>query len=229
MPFRSKAQQRFMFAAEDRGELKKGTAESWARKTPSIKKLPEKVEKGGRKKEAHLSAAFELGRAEALREAGMTKEGAGGLGGVLADTKALWLPAAAGSYFAGPEERGTGALLGLGAGALGRRLGMQALERLTFSPKELKTMRKFWTTRGLEKKAPELYERLQTLKRQKPLLSMLTGVGAGGAAGYALQKSKQPGGILGSAGQINNFPDTPAVSDMATHYAGLVPGEEYYI
>lgn len=43
MPFKSKAQQRFMFAAESRGEVPKGTAKRWARHTKSIKKLPEKV------------------------------------------------------------------------------------------------------------------------------------------------------------------------------------------
>jgi hypothetical protein len=44
MPFKSKAQQRFMFSAEDRGDFPKGTAMEWAHNTPSIKKLPEKVE-----------------------------------------------------------------------------------------------------------------------------------------------------------------------------------------
>lgn len=43
MPFKSKKQQRFMFAAEQRGEIKKGTAERWAKETPNIKALPEKV------------------------------------------------------------------------------------------------------------------------------------------------------------------------------------------
>lgn len=43
MPFKSKAQQRFMFAAEDRGEVPKGTAKRWAKHTESIKDLPEKV------------------------------------------------------------------------------------------------------------------------------------------------------------------------------------------
>ena len=43
MPFKSKAQQRFMFAAEDKGDVPKGTAEEWAHETPNIKKLPEKV------------------------------------------------------------------------------------------------------------------------------------------------------------------------------------------
>jgi hypothetical protein len=41
MPFKSKAQQRFMFAAENRGEVPKGTAERWAKYTPDIKALPE--------------------------------------------------------------------------------------------------------------------------------------------------------------------------------------------
>jgi hypothetical protein len=43
MPFKSKAQQRFMFAAEERGDVPKGTAREWAHKTKSIKKLPERV------------------------------------------------------------------------------------------------------------------------------------------------------------------------------------------
>jgi hypothetical protein len=43
MPFKSKAQARFMFAAEKRGDVKKGTAEEFAKATPDIKKLPEKV------------------------------------------------------------------------------------------------------------------------------------------------------------------------------------------
>lgn len=42
MPFKSKSQQRWMFAAEERGEVPKGTAKRWAEHTPSIKKLPEK-------------------------------------------------------------------------------------------------------------------------------------------------------------------------------------------
>ena len=43
MPFRSKAQQGFMFAEEARGGLPKGTALRWAHHTPNIKKLPEHV------------------------------------------------------------------------------------------------------------------------------------------------------------------------------------------
>ena len=49
MPFKSKAQQRFMFAAEKRGDVPKGTAGEWARasgkKPGGIKALPEKVKK----------------------------------------------------------------------------------------------------------------------------------------------------------------------------------------
>lgn len=45
MPFKSKAQQRFMFSAESRGELPKGTARRWAHHTKDIKKLPEHVKK----------------------------------------------------------------------------------------------------------------------------------------------------------------------------------------
>lgn len=49
-PFKSKAQQRFMFAAEARGELKKGTAKKWAEHTPNIKSLPNKVSKKKKKR-----------------------------------------------------------------------------------------------------------------------------------------------------------------------------------
>jgi hypothetical protein len=46
MPIRSKAENRWLHAAEARGEVKKGTAHRWAEhtKTP-IKNLPEKVGK----------------------------------------------------------------------------------------------------------------------------------------------------------------------------------------
>ena len=48
MPFRSKAQQRWMFAAEKRGEVKKGTSERWAKHTKNMKSLPARV-KGAKK------------------------------------------------------------------------------------------------------------------------------------------------------------------------------------
>jgi len=44
MPYKSQAQRRWMFAAEDRGEVPKGTAKRWAEHTKK-KKLPEKVKK----------------------------------------------------------------------------------------------------------------------------------------------------------------------------------------
>jgi hypothetical protein len=43
VPFRSKAQQRFMFAAEARGDLKPGTAMEFAHATPSMSRLPQHV------------------------------------------------------------------------------------------------------------------------------------------------------------------------------------------
>jgi len=45
VPFRSKAQMRFMHAAEAAGEIAQGTADRWADETPNIKQLPEKVKK----------------------------------------------------------------------------------------------------------------------------------------------------------------------------------------
>lgn len=43
MPFKSKAQQRKMFELEKQGKVPKGTAEQWAKETPNIGKLPERV------------------------------------------------------------------------------------------------------------------------------------------------------------------------------------------
>lgn len=49
MPFKSEAQRRFMYAAEARGEVPKGTAKRWAKETPKLKALPEYApEKDGR-------------------------------------------------------------------------------------------------------------------------------------------------------------------------------------
>jgi len=45
MPFKSQAQRKFFYAAEDRGELPEGTAERWEKHTPKGKKLPEHVKK----------------------------------------------------------------------------------------------------------------------------------------------------------------------------------------
>lgn len=45
--FKSKAQQKYMFAASDRGEISKETVEEFAHKTKDISKLPEHVKKDG--------------------------------------------------------------------------------------------------------------------------------------------------------------------------------------
>lgn len=43
MPFKSKAQERKFRELEDQGKLPKGTADRWAKETPSITKLPERI------------------------------------------------------------------------------------------------------------------------------------------------------------------------------------------
>jgi len=65
MPFKSKSQQRWMFAAESRGEVPKGTAQEWAHATKSIKALPEHIKK--QKKTASLSWIEELAKEAAHR------------------------------------------------------------------------------------------------------------------------------------------------------------------
>jgi len=50
-PFKSQAQRRFMYAAERRGDVPKGTATRWQKETPKSKKLPERV-KAAASKEA---------------------------------------------------------------------------------------------------------------------------------------------------------------------------------
>lgn len=60
MPFQSKAQQRYMFAAEARGDIKPGTAEEFAAATPSFKRLPEHV--GDKKSKGRKRAIAALRR-----------------------------------------------------------------------------------------------------------------------------------------------------------------------
>lgn len=62
MPFRSKAQMRWMFAAEERGELPEGTARRWAHETPNIKSLPDHAgsKKSKDKKKSVKRAALSL-------------------------------------------------------------------------------------------------------------------------------------------------------------------------
>jgi len=52
MPYKSEAQRRFMYAAESRGDVPKGTAARWSEETPKGKDLPEyvKAKKGALRK-----------------------------------------------------------------------------------------------------------------------------------------------------------------------------------
>lgn len=43
MPYKSKAQQRFMYAAEAKGDVESGTASRWSKETKDVKGLPERV------------------------------------------------------------------------------------------------------------------------------------------------------------------------------------------
>ncbi len=43
MPYKSKSQQRFMYAAEAEGDVEPGTAARWSKETKDAKGLPEKV------------------------------------------------------------------------------------------------------------------------------------------------------------------------------------------
>lgn len=44
MPFKSQAQRKYMFWAEEKGKLPKGIAEKWAKHTKNIHGLPERIE-----------------------------------------------------------------------------------------------------------------------------------------------------------------------------------------
>lgn len=57
MPFKSDAQRRYMFWAESKGKIPKGTSKRWAKHTPNIDELPEKV----KKKRNFQKKAFEIG------------------------------------------------------------------------------------------------------------------------------------------------------------------------
>lgn len=55
MPFRSKAQNRWMRWAEAKGKLKKGTAHRWAHETPGgVKNLPEFKRRKKSLKKGHM-------------------------------------------------------------------------------------------------------------------------------------------------------------------------------
>lgn len=59
MPFKSEAQRRWMYAAESRGEVPKGTAERWERHTKG-KQLPERVDSEAKKESVDLSVLQSL-------------------------------------------------------------------------------------------------------------------------------------------------------------------------
>lgn len=91
MPFKSKSQMRWMFAAEARGDLPKGTAKRWARHTKRIGSLPEKAESDNGKEETKRSwftaacadiarqVLQEVGKQAALVPAGTSQPGAGNI------------------------------------------------------------------------------------------------------------------------------------------------------
>lgn len=201
-----------------------------------------------RTKKANLELAYKRGLSQAMEEAGMSKE-AGmerRLGGLLGRTAHLWAPAAAGGVVAGPEHRTSGALAGLGLGILGKRIGLEGLRRGTFNPGELqkamqaaklqeagtgyKRLSELGNKSGkyrriskeLGESAPEFWENVASMKQQSPLYSW-GGRLAGGVGGGLLAKELLSGGQGSSP-----FQTAPAVSDVSTHYTGLVPGEEYY-
>lgn len=43
MPYKSKSQQRFMYAAEAKGDVEPGTAARWSKETKDAKGLPERA------------------------------------------------------------------------------------------------------------------------------------------------------------------------------------------
>jgi hypothetical protein len=43
VPYKSKSQQRYMYAAEERGDVEEGTASRWSKETKDVKGLPERV------------------------------------------------------------------------------------------------------------------------------------------------------------------------------------------
>lgn len=65
MPFKSKVQLGWMAAAEDRGEVPKGTFNRWKKHTKNISALPEKVK-----------TAYDLGVFCALESVGLIKQSA---------------------------------------------------------------------------------------------------------------------------------------------------------
>jgi hypothetical protein len=167
----SKSQQRFMSAAEDRGELPKGTAKRWAKHTPNIDKLPEKKHKSKHEKKAEFIASFISNFYDKL---GMSKNAAANspLLYVLTHAAELSLEKAA------AEEEGPGAqvdeaanaiinsqdiALGVGAPFVLGGLAGAGLSRL-FSPTqyEIKNLQKQELVAQYDSAIKELARRIQT-------------------------------------------------------------------
>lgn len=192
-----------------------------------------KVEKK-RTKKANLELAFEVGHARAFEEASSNKTAGleSRVGGLLARTAPLWAPAAAGGVVAGPEHRTEGALAGLGLGILGKRVGRKLLRRGLFKPPELELAGRAAKlgpesselknlVKSLGERGEEFGKGVQTLRSQGPVAEwggrLAGGVGGGYLANQLL--SQRP---------MSPFQSAPAVSDISSHYTGLIPGEEYY-
>lgn len=239
MPFKSQAQRRFMFAAEDRSELPKGTAKRWADHTKSIKSLPEHVKQKKQKKEAHLKLAFLLGQKMAMEEAGVKTAGAESLiGNVLMRSAHLWGPAGAGAALAGPDYRTEGAMLGLGAGALGKNLGRYMLRGSKFTPEELKALKPVWNSKTTDSAFKSFAESNKDLaSKYEEYLGQLTPaewagrIGGGVAAGMMVPKLVSPsypnpyarmGQSMAAPPQFMS-PPLPAVNDISGHYSGVLP------
>jgi len=161
MPYKSKAQQRWMYAAEDRGEVDPGTADRWSDETPNIKSLPEKVrqEKNGRAKAAQvLGLEKEAVVGAALRTVAPGAIIGGGTGALAAEEGNKLRGALTGAGI-GALTQVPAAWLG-GAGGVGIRKGLQQM--------------------GLAKKAPALKHSPEWMNampegRMTNLLSNLSG------------------------------------------------------
>ena len=136
MPFKSDAQRRFMFAAEDRGELPKGTAIRWAKETPNIKSLPEK--KKMKKTAAARIADYVLRKVAAeenkrkLTPEEVSQVAHNSLTGTLPGLMSGGAGAGYGISTAlgrTPKERLVATLLGAGAGGLSGALGAKLTHR----------------------------------------------------------------------------------------------------
>jgi hypothetical protein len=230
MPFKSEAQRRFFYAATRPGfrgdaDITKKDVKKWEAETPKGKDLPERVSK-----KAHLQLAFEIGKEQALREAGIEKEAGieSRLGNVLQRTAHLWAPAAAGGVVAGPEHRMEGALAGLGLGILGKRIGRGTLSRGIFDPHEValaeeaaklapESAKYRAIIKGLGERAPEFEKGLKTLRAQGPMFEWGGRLAGGLGGGYLANK------LLSGRPLSSYFDTAPAVSDITTHYTGLAP------